>query len=141
MVMGVMVLIGLIARRRGWNRYELVAAAQAAFLVLTPGFGVQYTVLVVPMLCALSPLLGLAYGTAAGVFIGAVYWVYRVPGWPIGSRFTGGIPESTAILGLFAWLILIVYLARQLRSRPPVQRGSLFPPFPTSARGNVAATA
>jgi hypothetical protein len=131
MVIGVTLLLALVARRRQWTRFELAASVQASFLVLAPGFGVQYTILVAPMLCALSPPLGLAFGTAAGAFIGAVYWIYRLPGFPLASRFTGGIPEPAATLGLFAWLLLIVYLFRQLRTKPRARAATLFPPIPT----------
>jgi hypothetical protein len=141
MVMGVMVLLGLIARRRSWSRYELCAACQAMFLVIAPGFGVQYTVLVVPMLCALLPGMGLLYGTGAGAFSGEIYWHYRVSGFPIASRFTGGFPEYAAVFGLVVWMILIVYLVRQLRPRAAPGAGrAMFPPIPSTAAAVPATT-
>ena len=38
-----------------WTRYELGTMGLALFLVLTPGFGVQYLVYVVPLLFASTP--------------------------------------------------------------------------------------
>lgn len=140
MVMGIMLLIGLIARRREWSRFELACAVMSAFLVTAPGFGVQYCVLIVPMLCAVSPIRAIGFGTIAGVFIGWVYLWYRVPGFPVGSRFTGGIPELPAVVGILAWLTLIAYLFRQLSTKPPARQHTLFPPFPTNREMRLTPT-
>lgn len=44
-------------RLRRWDRYEVAAVTLALFLVLAPGFGVQYTVVLLPLMFAVRPPL------------------------------------------------------------------------------------
>lgn len=55
--------------------------AASIFLALTPGFGMQYLVWLVPFVAALGPLPSLIYNLAAGCFVVASYacWFRRPP--------------------------------------------------------------
>ena len=64
------------------NAYELGAAPYSLFLALTPGFGVQYTAYPAALLLAASLSWGVAYGLAAGAYIGfisASFWTGTIP--------------------------------------------------------------
>ena len=49
-----------------WNAYQLGGIGCALFLVLTPGFGVQYLIYVCPLLFAVSLGWAIGYATLAG---------------------------------------------------------------------------
>lgn len=121
LIVGLIVLWAVVARLRGrWNRYQLIAVTFALFLLFTPGFGVQYTVMVGLLLFAIRPGLAVAYGWTAGVFIGAVYlhwWARGAPRYgirpfalPIFCDFEGLFPQTAAFIGLVAWLLLAYFV-------------------------------
>jgi hypothetical protein len=107
-----LVLLGVaLVSLRGWRRrqptYELCALSSIVFLVLTAGFGVQYTILLVPLLCAVSLGRGAIYAFLAGIFIGSVYLYFRLPGTPWQSNFWSLFPRPCALLGILAWGYLV----------------------------------
>jgi hypothetical protein len=107
-----LVLLGIaLVSFRGWRlrqpTYELCALAVIVFLVLTPGFGVQYTILLVPLLCAVSLGRGAIYAFLAGIFIGSVYLYFKLPGTPWQSNFWSLFPRPCALLGILAWGYLV----------------------------------
>ena len=97
------------------DRYDLGAVTLALFLVLAPGFGIQYTVVVAPLLFASRPRWANAYGFIAGAFILCNYWA-QWPGhdWPPNSQFRGRYPMPSPIWGLAAWGILVGYVVMVL---------------------------
>jgi hypothetical protein len=97
------------------DAYQLAAIAFGLFLVLTPGFGVQYTVYVVPVLFAASLRWGMAYATAAGAFIFSVYFHFWNRAVPLESIFTTPYPLPSALLGLLPWAMLIAFLVIEVR--------------------------
>ena len=117
LVIGIAALDG---RRLGWDRYRSAAIGFALFLILTPGFGVQYTVGVVPLLFAVSVPFGVAYSCAAGAYLLALYVRFGTDGFPLASVFTGKEPLGPAMIGLVAWGVLIAFVVRHWRiSRGP----------------------
>ena len=108
-------------RRRKWNAYELGALTLSIFLLLTPGFGLQYMVIVVPLLLAVSLAAGTIYGLISGAFLAVAYasvWTGTVP---LYSFFDGPIERSAALIGAAAWLLLALLCARLVVEppRPP----------------------
>jgi hypothetical protein len=87
--------------------YALAALAPALFLALTPGFGVQYTQYLCPLLYAASLREGALYATSSGLFIGLVYFEFWTGTFPLRSFHSSSFPMPAAILGLVAWLLLI----------------------------------
>jgi hypothetical protein len=112
---------GWIWRGR-WSAYELGALAWALFLVLTPGFGFQYTVYVVPLMLAVDLRRGAAYGLAAGLYVLTVYAGTWDGSLPIQSLFTGKPNPMPVPLGLVAWTMLVGFagsvMLRTERKRP-----------------------
>jgi hypothetical protein len=100
------------ARLKRWDRYEVGAVTYAVFLVFAPGFGVQYTAVVVPLLVAAVPRLAAVYATAAGVFLFAAYLIFWDGNFPLGSDFRGYLPQEAAAIGVAAWGVLAYYLVR-----------------------------
>ena len=62
--------------RQPLSTYQLAAGGLAAFLVLAPGFGIQYTALIGPVLVAASLGWGLSHALSAGAFAGSVYYLF-----------------------------------------------------------------
>jgi hypothetical protein len=96
--------------------YALAALAPALFLALTPGFGVQYTQYLCPLLYAASIRDGTVYATLSGLFIGLVYIMFWTGTFPWRSFHSSGFPMPSPILGLIAWVALLVIIRRLWRT-------------------------
>jgi hypothetical protein len=101
---------------RRWTPYELGFMTLASFLLFAPGFGVQYTVWVLPLLFAVGLGSAVVYGTLAGVFILAAYVHYGNGAWPWFSWFGTGFPAWVAALGYLTWGLLLWLTIRVVRS-------------------------
>lgn len=74
--------LGVLAwRLRRWDAYQLGALGWCVFLIFTPGWGLQYTVYVVPLMMAVSLGRGTLYGLVAGLYLLAAYAGGWHPGW------------------------------------------------------------
>jgi hypothetical protein len=115
-----------LRRRRGWDAYQLGATAAALFLLLTPGFGLQYTVYAVPLMLAADLRRGSVYGLVAGLYVLATYAGKWDGTWPLRSLFDGGPPNPLPPpIGLVAWVILggfVLATAWRGGTRVPVAR-------------------
>jgi hypothetical protein len=121
------VALALVSRFRGrvfrgrvsvveQSMVEQTALGAVLFLVLTPGFGVQYVMFAAPLLCFVDWPEGIWWGCMSGVFIGAVYWIFRVSLMPLQSIMTGRYPFPAAILGMLAWMVLVHFIWTRFRS-------------------------
>ena len=111
------VALAVLSRRR-WHVpiTGQCAIGAALFLILAPGFGVQYVAFVTPLLCLVDLGAGIRWGIASGVFIGYVYWFFVVSWNPIESIFSSrGYPAPATVLGLVAWLVLVEFVVSYLR--------------------------
>jgi len=115
-------MLGAWGRWRRWSPYRIYFLCLATFLVFTPGFGVQYTVYVVPLLFAINLGRAVAYSFASGLFILSVYFVFGLHTFPWRSEFNMNFPLPTSLFGLVAWMVLITIvlseLAGEARGRP-----------------------
>ena len=97
-----------------WRRLDaarLMACAFALFLLLTPGFGVQYVAYLAPLMFAVAPGWGFAYATMSGVFIGFVYAHFQIDAFPLESDHNlGEIPMQSAFLGFAVWWTILCFL-------------------------------
>jgi hypothetical protein len=89
--------------RRPLSTYQLAAGGLATFLFLAPGFGVQYTAILGPVLVAASLGWGLWYAVSAGAFIGSVYYLFWTRGALLASLFTTPFPFPSPWIGVVAW--------------------------------------
>ena len=87
--------------------YALAALAPALFLALTPGFGVQYTQYLCPLLFAVSLRDGAVWAASSGVFIGLVYIAFWSGTLPLQSLLTSRFPMPSPLFGLSAWVLLL----------------------------------
>ena len=111
------VVLAVLSRRR-WHVpiTGQCAIGAALFLILAPGFGVQYVAFVTPLLCLVDLGAGIRWGISSGVFIGYVYWFFVVSWNPIESIFSSrGYPAPATVLGLVAWLVLVEFVVSYLR--------------------------
>lgn len=118
LIFAAILVFTLVSRRlRRWNAYTLIAITYALFLVLTPGFGVQYTVIIAPAILAVSLPSGSLYGFLAGVFLLLTYWANWTGDFPPKSKFESLFPLPGALFGLLAWWTLARFTARSLICR------------------------
>jgi len=109
-IVGVAVLVGCIAfQNRRWGPYELGTLVYATLLVFAPGFGPQYTVIIVPLLLAVSIRRGWLYGVFAGAFLATSYFSRLVSyELPLRTLYPPNSPPPPgSVFGLIAWLILL----------------------------------
>jgi hypothetical protein len=115
-----------------WDRYQLAAVAFSLFLLLTPGFGVQYVVIVGLLLFATRPMLATIYAASSSLFVFIVYWHRLMPGvWPLRALFQQPLSFGESLAGLMTWGVIAYYVASTvlLGARRP-QRERQLPPGP-----------
>jgi len=119
-----------LSHRSQHGPVRAVFLAIGTFLLLTPGFGVQYTIMVLPLFFAQRLGRAVVYGTLAGLFIGIIYvdfWDGKVP-WV--SLFGGPYPAPSPAFGIAAWCALLAGLVDAIR---PVRLLVGSPPSPMGA--------
>jgi hypothetical protein len=115
----ILALCALSRWRRPLSTYQLAAGGLAAFLFLAPGFGVQYTAILGPVLVAASLGWGLWYALSAGVFIASVYYLSWTREALLASLFNGAFPYPSPWIGLVAWIGLGEFLVSLASTRSP----------------------
>jgi hypothetical protein len=102
-------VLGRLARRAP---IEQATLAFALFLLLTPGFGVQYTLYLAPFLLATNLWLGAVYGLLAGGFLAVSYAHFaRFSPLPVRIHLFGQLPMTAAWVGFAAWLWVALVVA------------------------------
>lgn len=98
----------LVWRLRRWDAFEAGALAWCVFLMLTPGWGMQYVIYALPLLAAVSLRYALSYGFLAGLYLVAFYWVKWTGKLPLESVFFTYDPHIFFPLpiGVLAWGVL-----------------------------------
>lgn len=96
--------------------YHVGAAAWALFLVLTPGFGVQYTVCVLPLLFAADLRRAVVFGLLAAAMLIFVY----LPNTKLVLPLHGTVqyypwPPIALLFGVLAWAVLVSYLGATMK--------------------------
>jgi hypothetical protein len=115
-ILGMMVLIGVLQHwRRRLNAFEAGALAFSVFLVLAPGFGVQYLAWVVPLLFAANLRAALKLSAYGGLFVFLIYYLFWTGTRPWYSAFSGPYPSPSPFFGVFAWATLIGYCVAGFR--------------------------
>jgi hypothetical protein len=109
-ILGSMLLIGWLNRRHRLNIYQAGALGLSIFLVLAPGFGVQYLVWPLPLLFAAEQRTAVKYSLYGGLFAGLVYYLFWTGTRPWFSAFSSIMfPSPSPFLGMLAWVTLIGY--------------------------------
>jgi hypothetical protein len=93
---------------------RLAAAAMTLFLVLTPGFGVQYTVYPATLLFGVSLMLGMRFSVVAGIFCALVYASWSLGVYPLESEYHG-YSVGVSFIGFAVWLTALASLPECLR--------------------------
>jgi hypothetical protein len=92
-----------------------IALGIAAFLVLTPGFGIQYLIYPTLFLSFVHRRAAAVWAVTSGAFALIVYWIFldrTTP--PYQAIFTSNFPEPAPILGAVAWATLVWYMLDEL---------------------------
>jgi hypothetical protein len=104
-------VFGPTGRLSAWS---LTALSLALFLVIAPGFGVQYLVYVAPALFAVSPWLGFRYACLSGLFTGAVYFSFWDGSVPYYTLFVTRFPAATIPFGIVVWAWLAGFVGQTI---------------------------
>jgi hypothetical protein len=117
LILGSVVAMSMLAffRSRRFS-YHVGAMAWALFLVLTPGYGVQYAVCVLPLLFAADFKRAALYSALAGVMVVLVYTARMPFIFPLhGYVQYGPFPMLAIASGVLAWGVLVGYLVTTLK--------------------------
>ncbi|HWO08563.1 MAG TPA: glycosyltransferase 87 family protein [Polyangiaceae bacterium] len=106
-------------RQPDFGARELGACTLLGFMVLTPGWGVQYLVYPVPLLFAVNVELALWYSTLAGLNAFALYASLWTGGVPWYSDFFRGEPFGPLAFGCLVWAVAARLAFALLRRRQP----------------------
>lgn len=114
-------------KRPGWSAQQLALFALLGFLVLTPGWGVQYLVYPVALLFAVSIEHAVLYSLASGLFAFLLYAALWTGDVPFYSNFFVGLPGPALMFGVVAWLVVARALHKLMGSRhqDPARRHEL----------------
>lgn len=126
-ILASIIAVALLSRyRRRIPMTEQAALAASLFLIFAPGFGIQYVVFPLPLLCLVDLPAAIRWGIFAGIFVAADYWTFLTAWLPLRIWVTSLLPGMVPWLGVIAWMVLIhfvwVHVVATWR-RPASQRG------------------
>ena len=107
-----------------WGRWskrsaiEVAALAFAMFLFLTPGIGIQYMVILMPMLVITDLRRAAIWGLVAGLFGSTLYVYFHHEWFPFQSLLRKRTPAPIKFVALAVWLVLLEFLWSTLRRQP-----------------------
>jgi len=127
-IAGVLAVAGYARLAQRFSTYEHAALGLAIFLILAPGFGVQYTAILGPVLLAVSQRWGGAWAVTSGLFLLVVYVTFSTGEFPLYSYFDSPLRPHAAAVGFFAWTLLVAFTWTTVQ-----QRGRPAPPEPVAA--------
>jgi GPI transamidase subunit PIG-U len=115
------VLLAILQRlgRPGWSACGIAAFSMLGFLVITPGWGVQYLVYPVALVFAVSIEQGVVYALVNGLLAFLIYaalWTGDVPLYS--DFFVRGLPPQPMLFGIAAWLVVARVLYKLMRPHP-----------------------
>jgi hypothetical protein len=123
-ILATVALVSVVAASRSgkWNALELGTIVYAIFLIVTPGFGSQYLVIVVPLMLSVSIARHWLYSCLGGAFLSIMYAAYLVndpvaPGkirYPLLSDLPPAATMPGSALGFLAWWVLLTMVASLL---------------------------
>jgi hypothetical protein len=88
---------------------ELGTIAFSLFLILAPGFGVQYLIYVTPFLMLTHPKVAVWFSASSGVCLVVVYVQHMTQTFPFeSSHWHVPMPPLAAAIGFVSWAILVV---------------------------------
>ncbi|MBC8105201.1 MAG: DUF2029 domain-containing protein [Anaerolineae bacterium] len=117
-LLGAIGLLAIMARRKKLSAIEASACTAAIFLILTPGFGLQYLAFAAPLLFAVRLAPAVRYGISAGLFALFNYWLNWPGGFPIDSTGIATPPRAPgAQFGLLAWAVLVTFVTLEVRGQ------------------------
>jgi|HubBroStandDraft_6_1064221.scaffolds.fasta_scaffold50829_2 hypothetical protein len=113
-VLASVALAAMSLATRRWSARELCACGFALFLVLAPGWGVQYLVYLVPVLFAVRLGHAVLYSAVAGSYAFLIYFTAWTGSHPFFSQLPERQPVGVQAVGYMAWLVTILVLAHLL---------------------------
>lgn len=96
---------------RPFSQTEVVTLAICIFLILAPGFGIQYLIYIAPFIVIASPVWASAFFVCAAVFCGTCYLYFLSSYWPLASSHSELFPLHVAVCGAVTFLLLIYFAA------------------------------
>ena len=127
-IMGASLLLDAALRvwRKNSDPAQALFSAWAIFLILSPGFGLQYLIYPIAPLIVIDPAIGVWFSFAVGLYLLDVYFHFLLPGLPLTTFHNNPItfPDAVALAAL-VWLMLGSALVRTWPTKSP---------YPSSAR-------
>ena len=112
-------LVNRLQRRRRWNVRELAALTYCIFVVIAPGWGIQYIVYPALLLFVANLREATIYSWVVGVYAFVAYFSLWTGSWPFYSSFYGGQQLAGLAFGYVAWITIARTVVELLRTRRP----------------------
>lgn len=116
-IMAITLLSAIAALRRRPFGYEMAALAWALFLILTPGYAVQYAVCVLPLLFVVDLRRAFVYSLCAGLLLLIVYARHMELTYPLQASVQyHPFPSVAVLFGILAWGSLLGFAFDTIRT-------------------------
>lgn len=113
-MIGAIVTAAACCRAKRVDPLTAAGVGAAVFLLLTPGFGVQYLVLPALLILAADRRFGGWMIWLGGAFVAAAYFVFLNHTERHLSEFYGPLPSPVNYVGLVVWLVLLGFIVTVL---------------------------
>lgn len=122
LMLGAIVAAGWWGRQNRATAIALGTGAMTWFVVLAPGFGIQYLIYPAILSVARSARWGLWICATTSLFAASVYYVFLDLIHPLRSYFIAMFPTAAASVGLLAWGVLMGFAIWTTFVKPNVPR-------------------
>ena len=137
---GKFVVVGSIFAFALWAKFSrrMRVASQVAigvclWLILTPGFGIQYLIYATPLLCLVDRRYAWRWSCTAGALLATVYWMGLenvVPARTSWMRLHLRTEGPAMLFGLLAWSVLVQFVWTHARRTGPNMPNAAGSPIP-----------
>ena len=129
--------LALWTRHNRRSSVEVGTLVSSAFLILAPGFGVQYLVYPLLFLIAVDSFEAVAFSIVGGAYLLTIYGGYWKPGVPYETPFTTALQPGPSLVGYLVWVLLVRFnVAFVFRRTAALQTAPLSHPSVDTASGS-----
>ena len=119
------IVVAVTVWKRGVSPARAALMAHVAFLVVMPGFGIQYFALLIPLGMLVRVRHQAWLVASASAFVVVLYVTKLQDFWPANAVYDDPIPVVAAIFGYIAWAVMVWFVFAGWSEPPSRQRRPL----------------
>jgi hypothetical protein len=109
------IIVTILYTRKKMNLINSYVVTVLLFIVLAPGFGVQYLMYIAPLAVLFSTRDGAFFSIIGGLFLIVVYQQFLINKLPLETVHQSSFTDSMTICGIILWTWLLIFLIRVVR--------------------------